>query len=175
MSVAVKVTEVVPIGNTDPLAGPAERTTDCTPQLSVAVALANVAIAPVGQVGSNVMLAGQLITGGVLSTTVTTCVADPVLPWASVAEYVSVVVPTGKKLPEGTPLRVTAPTPGQLSVAEPVPSVTSRLLTVTPHEVAPEPVKSVTGPGAVTTGGVLSTTVTFCVAVAVFPDLSVAV
>ena len=44
------------------------------------------AIAPDGQVGSSVMLAGQLITGGVLSITVTVCVAVPVLPCASVAE-----------------------------------------------------------------------------------------
>jgi hypothetical protein len=121
------------------------------------------------------MFAGQLITGWVLSTTVTTCVADPVLPCASVAEYVSVVVPTGKMLPEGTPLRVTAPTPGQLSVAEPVPSVVSRLLTVTPQIVAPGPVKRVTAAGGVTIGTVLSTTVTVCVAKAVLPEASVAV
>jgi hypothetical protein len=106
------------------------------------------------------MLAGQLMIGAVLSITVTTWVADTELPWASVAEYVSVVVPSGNTLPAGTPLRVTALTPGQLSVADPAPSVASRLLTVTPHEVAPAPVNNVTAPGAVTTGGVLSTTVT---------------
>ena len=107
--------------------------------------------------------------------TVTTCVVDAELPCASVAEYVSVVVPTGNTLPVGTPLRDTAPTPGQLSVAEPVPNVAFRLATVTPQEVAPGPVKSVTAAGAVTTGMVLSITVTVCVAVDVLPPLSVAV
>ena len=58
------------------------------------------------------MLAGQLITGGVLSTTVTVCVAVAVLPAQSVAVQVTVVVPTGKVLPEG--LRDTV-TPAQLS------------------------------------------------------------
>jgi hypothetical protein len=141
MSVAVCVTVLVPTGKTDPLANePAFRVTDCTPQLSVAVGVEYVAIAPVGHVGSRVILAGQLIIGWVLSTTVTTCVADPVLPCASVAEYVTVVVPTGKMFPAGTPLRDTAPTPEQLSVADPVPNVPSRLLTVTLHEVAPGPV-----------------------------------
>src|SRR6185369_8796567 len=85
------------------------------------------------------------------------------------------VSPTGKLFPAGTPLRITAPTPGQLSVAVPVPSVLSRLLTFTPHEDAPGPVKSVTAAGAVTTGGVLSVTVTICVSVAVLPERSVAV
>src|SRR5258705_6716027 len=52
MSVAVCVTVLVPIGKTDPLANdPAFRVTDCTAQLSVAVGVAYVAIAPVGQLG----------------------------------------------------------------------------------------------------------------------------
>jgi hypothetical protein len=92
MSVAVCVTVVVPIGKTDPLAKlPALRVTDCTAQLSVAVGVAYVTTAPDGQLGSTVMFAGQLITGGVLSTTVTVWVALAVLPCASVAEYVTVV------------------------------------------------------------------------------------
>src|SRR5438105_15401820 len=84
-----------------------------------------------------------------------------------------VVVPTGKKFPEGTPLRVTPLTPGQLSVAEAVPSVSS--LTNVPHDVAPGPVSAVTFAGGATTGGVLSLTVTVSVAVAVSPSASVAV
>jgi hypothetical protein len=44
------------------------------------------ATAPDGQVGSMVMLTGQLIAGGVLSITVTICVFVPVFPCASVAE-----------------------------------------------------------------------------------------
>jgi hypothetical protein len=109
---------------------------------------------------NNVTAAGGVTTGGVLSTTVTIWVADDVLPCASVAEYVKVVGPNGKTFPAGTPLRVTAPTPGQLSVADPIPSVPFRLVTVTPHDVAPGPVDSVTAAGGVTTGGVSSTTVT---------------
>jgi hypothetical protein len=70
---------------------------------------------------------------------------------------------------------MTAPTPGQLSVALPVPNVVSRFAIVTPQEDAPGPVKSVTAGGAVTTGGVLSVTVTTCVSVAVLPERSVAV
>ena len=45
-----------------------------------------VASAPVGHVGSSVMFAGQLITGAVLSMTVTVWLAVPVLPFASVTE-----------------------------------------------------------------------------------------
>jgi hypothetical protein len=122
------------------------------------------------------MLAGQLIAGGVLSTTVTTCVSSAKLPLLSVALYVIVVVPTGKTFPEGTPMRVTT-TPGQLSLAVAVPSVVSRLATVTPHDDAPGPVNSVTSFGAVIVGGIAgsSVTVTVCVAVEVRPDEFVAV
>ena len=56
--------------------------------------------------------------------TVTVCVPVVTLPAASVAVYVIVVVPTGKTLPAGTPVRtiVTAP---ELSVAVAVPSSAS--------------------------------------------------
>src|SRR5436305_527281 len=46
-----------------------------------------------------VMLAGQLMTGGVLSITVTVCVAVAVLPAPSVAVQMMVVVPTGNVMP----------------------------------------------------------------------------
>ncbi len=61
------------------------------------------------------MLAGQLITGGWLSTTVTVKVQVEVLPLASVAVLVTTVTPIGKVLPlAGTLTKfVTA----QLSVA----------------------------------------------------------
>jgi hypothetical protein len=52
-----------------------------------------VAIAPVGQVGSNVMLAGQLIVGFCSSLTVTVNEQLAVLFEASVAVHVTVVVP----------------------------------------------------------------------------------
>ncbi len=62
------------------------------------------------------MFAGQVITGGCTSFTVTVNVHVAVLPAASVAVAVTVVVPTGKVLPDaGTVVTVT---PGQLSEAE---------------------------------------------------------
>jgi len=54
-----------------------------------------VAIAPDGQVGSNVKLDGQLICGGSVSLTVIVWVHDEWLPELSVAVQVIVVVPTG--------------------------------------------------------------------------------
>src|SRR5918993_1156378 len=69
--------------------------------------------------------------------------------------------------------RSTVTAPEQLSAVVAVPSVASRLLTVTLHDVAPAPVWSVTGAGAVTEGFSLSTTVTVCVAVAMLPAASV--
>ena len=61
------------------------------------------------------MLAGQAITGFSVSLTVTVNVQLAVLPAASVAVLVTVVVPFGKVEPEGGLL--TTVTPGQLSVA----------------------------------------------------------
>src|SRR5262249_36236060 len=65
---------------------------------------------------------GAKITGGP-SSTMTLCVAVAVLPDASRAVYVITVVPTGKKLPAGTPVRVTFTV--QLSVAVGVPNSVS--------------------------------------------------
>jgi hypothetical protein len=48
-------------------------------------------------------------------------------------------------------------------------------VTVTPQDVAVGPVKSVTAPGGVTIGTVLSITVTVCVALLLLPLRSVAV
>src|ERR1043166_860595 len=68
-SLAVYVTVVVPIGNTEPLATLGVTVTPA--QLSLAVGAVYVAFAPVGQVGSLTISAGQLpIVGGVLSVTV---------------------------------------------------------------------------------------------------------
>ena len=70
-SVTVYVTVVVPIGKTEPLAKPAVRAVVGPGQLSVPTGAVYVAIAPVGQVGSNVMLAGQVIAGGCVSVSYT--------------------------------------------------------------------------------------------------------
>ncbi len=74
------------------------------------------------------------MTGGVLSTTVTACVAVAVLPAGSVAVQVTVVVPTGKVFPVGERVTVTE----QLSLAMGAPSAAS--LTTVPQLVAPGPV-----------------------------------
>src|SRR5919199_1780078 len=79
-------------------------------------------------------------------------------------------VPAGKKLPAGTPPRVTV-TPEQLSLAVAAPKASSP--TKAPHEVAPGPVATVTAGGAVIVGGVWSTTVTIAGAEFVTPRLSV--
>jgi hypothetical protein len=79
---------------------------------------------------------------------------------------VIVVVPIGKILLEGTPLRVIDITPEQLSPAVAIPSDAS--LTTFPHDAAPGSVFAVTAGGAVIVGGVLSSTLTFTVSVLVF-------
>src|SRR2546423_14829473 len=65
------------------------------------------------------------------------------------------VVPTGKLLPEGTPVRVTVTDAEQPSLAVALPSVA--LLTNAPQEVAPDPVLTLTFGGAVINGSVVST------------------
>jgi len=62
------------------------------------------------------LLAGQLIVGFSVSLTVTVNWQLPVLPCASVAEHVTVVVPLANVEPDAGE-QLTAPTPGQLSLA----------------------------------------------------------
>ena len=64
---------------------------------------------------TTVILAGHTTVGNCVSFTLTVKVQVAVLPAASVAVAVTVVVPTGKKVPDAG-LVVTV-TPGQLSVA----------------------------------------------------------
>ena len=94
-SVAVYVTVVVPKANTDPEL--CELVNVTPEQLSVAVGAVHVAI-PLQEpiVLPIVMFAGKaVITGALLSTTVIICVAVAVLPAASVAVQITVVVPIG--------------------------------------------------------------------------------
>src|SRR5215203_3508668 len=67
-----------------------------------------------------------------------------------------VVVPTGKLLPDGTPVRLMLTLP-ELSFAVAVPSCPSE--TTAPHVVAPAPVFTVTLAGALTVGATVSLTV----------------
>lgn len=99
--------------------------------------------------------AGQLTAVGVVSSTLTVCVAAAETPLASVG--VIVVMLTGKKLLAGTPLCVMVTALKPLSLALAAPNVAS--LMVTPQVVAPVPVETVMGGGAVIVGGVESLTV----------------
>ncbi len=85
------------------------------------------------------------------------------------------VSPRGRRSRRGRPDRSTVTSlPPQLSVAVAVPSVASRLLTVTLHDEAPAPVWSVTGVGVVTkVGPVVSTTFTTTVSSPTLPCESV--
>jgi hypothetical protein len=122
-SVAVDVTVVVPTGKKLPDAG---TLTTVTPgQLSLAVTLKLTTAPHWFGLFETVILAGQVIAGGCVSFTVTVNVQEVALPAASVAVDVTVVVPTGKKLPDAGTL--TTVTPGQLSVP-----VTLKLTTA-PH------------------------------------------
>src|SRR5919201_43276 len=115
------------------------------------------------------MSSGTLLrTGGVVSTSVTVTLKLPValFPCLSVAEQVTVVVPTGNLLPESG-LQSTGTDPSRLSVA-----VAENVTTLPLGSV----VVVLMSPGRDSTGGVLSTSVTVTVKlpVALFPCASVA-
>jgi hypothetical protein len=113
LSRAVPITVVTPTGNAKPLAG--TLVTFVTRQLSVAVTLKVRLLKHRPGAAFTVRFAGQVICGGWVSLTVTAKLHVALLPCASVAVLVTVVVPTAKLLPlAGT---LTTLTPGQLSVA----------------------------------------------------------
>jgi hypothetical protein len=114
VSVAEQVTVVVPLGNVEPDAG--LQLAVASGQLSLAVAEKLTTAEHWPGSFALVMLAGQLIVGFSLSLTVTVNEQLPVLFEASVAEHVTVVVPLANVEPDAGE-QVTAPTPGQLSVA----------------------------------------------------------
>ena len=125
LSRAVLVTVVVPIGNTEPLAGWLEILV--TAQLSVAVTLKVTLLAHVPGAALTMRLAGHVSTGSWLSITVTVKLHVLELPLLSRAVLVTVVTPRGNTEPlAGTVVRfVTA----QLS---PVLTLKVALLTHTP-------------------------------------------
>src|SRR5206468_12549906 len=100
------------------------------------------------------MSSGTVTTGAVVSTTVTVKVADPVLSLLSVAEQVTVVTPSGKVLPDGG-VQVAVIEPSTVSVAVAVNVTTAPSLPVFSTRRSSE---------LVTTGAVVSTTVTVKVA-----------
>src|SRR6266704_2603174 len=110
------------------------------------------------------MSAGTVTTGAVESTTVTVKELMPVFPLPSLAEQVTVVVPSAKLLPEAG-----------LQLTETGPAHTSLALAVKLTVAWPEPVHSTEiGAGTVTAGGVVSTTVTVKKFIPVLPLPSLA-
>jgi uncharacterized protein YhbP (UPF0306 family) len=116
VSVAVHVTVVAPTGNVAPLAGvQLTGTLPSIPSFAVAV---YVKIAPVAPVASTVAWAGTVTTGPVVSVTVTVNEAAPLLPRASVAVHVTVVVPSGNVAPlAGVQVATVLPSTASLAVA----------------------------------------------------------
>ncbi len=96
-SVAVFVTVVTPTGKAKPLAGTLTRFV--TPQLSVAVTLNVTLLVHIPGAVDTVISAGQPVTGGCVSRTVTVKVHWLRLPLLSCAVLVTVVTPTGKAKP----------------------------------------------------------------------------
>ena len=112
-SVAVTFTGVVPTGKVEPLAG---TLTTVTEQLSVAVALKFTIASQRPAALSTVMSPGSERTGSSLSLTVTLKLHWAVLPEASVASQVTVVVPIGNRLPEsGVQTTLTSGLPAKAS------------------------------------------------------------
>jgi len=139
--------------------------TNATPQLSPVTGLPNTTpVAVLPALADTVTFAGQLIVGGVLSSTITRCVHVAVFPLPSVTVQVTKFVPSGKT---AGALLVTDATL-QLSPVTALPKVT---LTA----VQPALTDTVTSAGQVIVGGVVSRTITRCVHVALFPLPSVTV
>ena len=116
-SVATLVTVVVPRLNVLPDAGVL---TTVALQLSVAVTLKLTTAPQLLLADATLILAGQVIVGGVVSLTVTVWVQVAVLPDASVAVHVTVVVPTGKH--DGASLVMVAMLQLSLAAGTPAPT-----------------------------------------------------
>src|SRR5919109_913417 len=161
-SVALHVTVFVPRGNSAPLAG-VQVAASGPSTMSVAEAV-KLNVAPVAPVASTVAFAGTVTTGFVVSATVTVNEAEPMFPAASVALHVTVLVPRGNSAPLAG-VQVAASGPSTVSVAE------AAKLNVAPVALV---ASTVAFAGTVTTGFVVSATVTVNDAEPVFPAASVA-
>src|SRR3989441_6684477 len=161
-SLALHVTVVGPDGTIDPLAG-VHVVATAPSSASVADAV-KVKAAPVALVASAVAFAGTVTTGPVVSVTVTVNDAALWLPCASVALQVTVVAPTGNVAPLAG-AHVVATGPSSVSVADAV-----KLYAAPVAPVA----STVAFAGTVTTGPVVSVTVTVNDAALWLPCASVA-
>jgi hypothetical protein len=159
-SVAVAITVVVPVAKTEFDGIEVETVAE---QLSVAVGLKATTAPQLPASVFTVMFEGHVITGNWLSTTVTVNEHVVVLPAASVAVEVTVVVPVLKIEPEAGVVETVAE---QLSVA-----VTLKLTTAL-QELAS--VFTVILEGQLMTGDSLSATITSNVHVVTFPEASIA-
>src|SRR5919108_683283 len=114
-SVAVNVIVVAPTGST---AGASFVIVGCGSTMSLAEAAARNAWTgsdaegmPVSLVAFTKLAGGTTIRGGVVSTTVTSKLAEAVFPCESVAVHVTLVLPSGKVFPEpGVQVTVVVPT-----------------------------------------------------------------
>ena len=159
-SVAVQVTIVVPRGNR---AG-ASLATDATPDPPSAAAGSPSATSfESAEAASTLTSGGARTDGAAVSDTATLCRAVASLPATSRAVQVTVVVPSGNRA--GASL-ATDITPTASTTAGSVSS------TAVPSAPAASAATSWTAPIA---GGIVSRTVTFCVATAMFPAPSIAV
>src|SRR5262245_35449078 len=97
VSAAVQLTVVTPIGNVDPLGG--TQVTATLPSTASTAVAVYVKIAPDGPVAGILAFAGTVMTGGVVSTTVTVNDAVRELLRVSLAVHVTVVRPSGNVAP----------------------------------------------------------------------------
>src|SRR5712691_1165170 len=162
-SVATHVTVVVPNPNVEPEAG--VQTGVSLPSTRSSAVTTKIPRAPVEPVASRLMPVGDVIVGGVVSTTMTSKDLDAKLPWESFAVHITVVAPSGNmELEVGVHWAATGPSTRSDADAE-NPTVAPR-----------GPVASaVIVPGSTRVGGVVSWTVTWNEPVAVLPWASVAV
>jgi hypothetical protein len=167
VSVAVQVTVLVPSGKTEPEGG--LQTTVTPGQLSVTAGAGKVTTTLVsdGLLVTAVIADGQVIFGASLSRTVTVNWHCDLLPEASLAVQVTVVTPLLNLDPEAGE-QTTVGLGVQLSEAIGAGNVTAA-------EHRPGSVFSVTLAGQVITGGVMSTTVTTALQLALLPAGSVTV
>jgi len=164
LSVALHTTVVVPTANVDP--DVREQVGATGPSRASVADTLKVAVAPLDDCASTFNAPGTLTTGGVVSTSVTLTVNEPVLtlPCASAARHATLVSPTGNVAPDAGE-QDGAMEPSTMSVA------------VTAKVAEPPPglcVVTETAPGRWSCGAVVSMTCTSKDAVALLPCASVA-
>ena len=118
-SVARQVTVVVPSEKVDPEPGPDNRVMEAPEQLSETVGVEyETTLLQEPEPALTVMDDGQEATGSMPSKTVTLKEHVATLPEASVPRKATVVVPMGKKPPEGGPAILVKEPPEQLSLKD---------------------------------------------------------